>query len=215
MGLAVARAGPSGRSAPVDERRTLTDGGGSNSSEPLTAWLRAWRDGHETAGEKLMAAVQEELQRLARSALRRERPGHTLETAGLVNEAFLRLVEADVAWEDRRHFYVLAARTMRRVLVDHARAARRNKRGGSEGPARLDPDGPEPAAPQRAPDLVALDDALRDLAARDPRKARIVELHYFGGLSYEEVAEVLDKSPATIHRDLRFARAWLRAQLGD
>jgi RNA polymerase sigma factor (TIGR02999 family) len=158
-----------------------------------------------------MAVVYPELHAIAHRQLAREAPGHTLQTTALVHEGYLRLVGADVTWEDRRHFYTVAARAMRRVLVDHARGRSRTKRGGAIRIVTLDDDVAH--ADQRAVDLVALDEALKELAAIDERKARAMELHYFGGLSYAETARVLDVSPATVDRDLRMAKAWLYTQL--
>jgi RNA polymerase sigma factor (TIGR02999 family) len=177
----------------------------------VTGLLRAWRDGDGTAVDRLVPLVYDELHRLADRFMRRERADHTLQATALVNEAFLRLVDADVPWEDRAHFLAVAARTMRRVLVDYARARGRAKRGGEMEKVSL-----ERAAvvdPAHLPDLVELDEALERLAAQDERKARAIELHYFGGLSYEETAKVLDVSPVTVHRDLRLAKAWLYSHL--
>ena len=151
---------------------------------PVTQLLHAMRRGSEAAREQVADLVYGELHRLAGRALRGERDGHTLQTTALVNEAYLRLVEADVPWEDRKHFYAVAARAMRRILVDHARAKRRSKRGGGEAPVTFEDDVP---AAQRPGDLVALDDALKRLADHDPRKAQAVELHYFGGLDRKSV----------------------------
>ena len=179
--------------------------------ESVTALLSAWRQGDHVARDRLLAIVYDELHRQARHVMRGDGPGHTLQTTALVHEAYLRLVHADVPWEDRAHFYAVAARTMRRILVDHARSKRREKRGGGIVEVTLE----ESAVidPQRPPDLEALDEALERLGEIDERKARAVELHYFGGLSYDETARVLDVSPATVHRDLRMAKAWLYQQL--
>lgn len=179
--------------------------------ESVTALLSAWRQGDHVARDRLLAIVYDELHRQARRVMRGDGPGHTLQTTALVHEAYLRLVHADVPWEDRAHFYAVAARTMRRILVDHARSKRREKRGGGIVEVTLE----ESAVidPQRPPDLEALDEALERLGEIDERKARAVELHYFGGLSYDETARVLDVSPATVHRDLRMAKAWLYQQL--
>ncbi len=173
----------------------------------VTALLAAWRAGDESARDRLLTCVYDELHRLAARAMDADRPGHTLQATALVHEAFLRLAGADVPWEDRAHFYATAARTMRRVLVDHARSRGRERRGAGAPAVTL-----EEAiahAPSRPAELEALDEALERLATLDARKAQAVELHYFGGLSYEEVARVLGIAPATVHRDLRMARAWL------
>lgn len=146
---------------------------------------------------------------MAQACLRGEQPGHTLQPTALVNEAYLRLVGATVAWQDRAHFFAVAATTMRRVLVDHARARGRLKRG--HRPVSLEDS--LIIAPDRADDFLVVDDALDRLASHDARAARVVELHYFGGLTYEETAEALGVSAATVDRDLRFARAWLHREL--
>ena len=161
-----------------------------------------------------MPLVYAELQSIARRYLKGEPGGHTLQTTALVHEAYLRLVGATADWQDRRHFFAIAATTMRRILVDHARAHRRLKRApGEAADVSLDaiaaPDSPDPV------DILALDDALTRLAAEDPRKAHAIELHYFAGLSQSETAEALGVAEATVQRDLRFARAWLRDALGE
>lgn len=172
-----------------------------------TELLAAWSEGDPSAGDRLVAVLYDELRRLAGRAMRKERPDHTLQPTALVNEAYLRLVRAEVSYRDRTHFYAIAARVMRQVLVDHARRKGRQKRGGDVARVTLEEgfvagDGPEP-------DLLALDEALEELASHQPRKARVIELFYFGGLTAEEVAEVVEVSVATVNRDLRMARAWL------
>ena len=159
--------------------------------------------------------MEAELRRLARSYMRRERPGHTLQTTALVNEAFLRLTDArGVRWQDRAHFLAIAARLMRRVLVDHARSRGYRKRGG--GAERVTLDEGLAAAPEPEVDVVALDRALQSLAEVDARKSRVIELRFFGGLSVEETAEVLHVSTDTVKRDWRLARLWLLRELeGD
>ena len=181
----------------------------------MTQLLVAWQNGEENALDALLPIVYAELRRLASSALRREGRGHTLQTTALVHEAYVRLVGSDVAWEGSGHFMRVASRAMRRVLVDHARKRRASKRGG--GAAPLDLDSLEGGLPGDAPpeEIIELDEALERLIALEERKGRAVELHYFGGLSYEEVAEALDVSTATVHRDLRMARAWLLKELSD
>lgn len=159
-----------------------------------------------------MPLVYDELRGLARQYLQRERRDHTLQATGLVHEAYLRLVDQTATtWRDRAHFFAVAASVMRRVLVDYARAHRAAKRGGALEKIELD----EAVAltPERHVDLVALDDALKDLGAFDPRQSQIVELRFFGGLTVEEVAEVLEISPRTVKREWRLARAWLRREI--
>lgn len=181
-------------------------------SESLTELLRSWREGQEGALDRLAEEVYGELQKVARQALRGERQGHTLQPTALVHEAFLRLMGSDVPWQDRAHFFAVAATAMRRILVDHARAARRAKRGGAAG--RVSLSDVDAASPGLDADLIQLDAALARLAARDPSQGRMIELHYFGGLSYPEIAEVLKVSRATVGRELRFAKAWLGRLLG-
>lgn len=182
----------------------------------VTRLLLAWRDGDPSAADRLVPLVYEELHAIAGRYLRKEGDAGTLQTTALIHEAYLRLVGADVEWEGRSHFFAIAANTMRRVLVDHARARKRLKRGGPDGvEVTLD----EPvAAPGEGSgtdpvDVVAVDRALDELSELDERKARAVELHYFGGLGYEQMAEVMGVSPATVHRDLRFARSWIHDRL--
>lgn len=178
------------------------------SPRSITELLIEWRDGDETALDKLMPLVYEELRRLARYYMRRERPGHTLQSAALVNEAYLRLVDhKGMRWQNRAHFFAVAAQAMRRILVDYARSHQYLKRGGGNEIVGLD----EAAAvvQKQAADIVALDDALTDLAALDPRKSQIVEMRYFGGMTVEETAEVLGLAPVTVMRDWSTAKAWL------
>lgn len=175
--------------------------------------LLAWRGGDKTALDRLMPLVYEQLHALAQRHLRGERPDHTLQTTALVNEAYLRLVGTDVTWAGRSHFMAVAARTMRRILVDYARARQRGKRG--EGAERLDLDKVTLISPEAGPQLVALDEALDRLATLDERQAQIVDLHYFGGFTYEETAELVGVSAVTVHRDLRLATAWLYRELSD
>jgi RNA polymerase sigma-70 factor, ECF subfamily len=175
--------------------------------------LRAWSDGDPHAMDKLAPVVYDELRRLARYYLHRERPGHSLQATALVNEAYLRLVDYKrMRWENRAHFFAVSAQLMRRILVDHAR--RHNlKRGGDVEHVALE----ETAivGGGRAENLVVLDDALQALARMDARKARVVELRFFGGLSVEETAEVLQVSPVTVMRDWSSARAWLYREMGS
>jgi RNA polymerase sigma factor (TIGR02999 family) len=178
----------------------------------VTELLLSWRNGDESALEQLMPLVHDELHRLASRQMRRERNGHLLQTTALVNEAYVRLIDLSrVRWQDRAHFFAMAARLMRRILVDYARARNYQKRGGGVPALSLSVAG-EPAIEQRA-DLVALDDALSTLAAFDLRKSQVVEMRFFGGLTVDETAEALRVSPETVMRDWRIARAWLLREL--
>lgn len=179
----------------------------------VTRLLAAWRGGEASARDALIARVYPELHRIAQRYLAGERIGHTLQATALIHEAFLRLVDADVAYADRTHFFAVSARVMRRILVDHAKAKHRAKRGEGWTPVTLDE--ALVVAPQRPANLIALDEALERFHRQDPRKAEAIELHYFGGLTYEEVAEVLGISPATVDRDLRLAKAWLYRELSQ
>ena len=182
------------------------------SAHEVTQLLRAWSGGDRSALEKLTPLVYDELHRTAHRYMVRERPGHTLETAALVNEVYLRLVDAhEITWQDRAHFFAVCARLMRRVLTDFARSRKYLKRGGDSPHAILD----ETLVVSRVPrtDLIALDDALYALAAIDPRKSQVVELRFFGGLSLEETAEVLKVSRETVKRDWRLARVWLAREM--
>jgi RNA polymerase sigma factor (TIGR02999 family) len=182
------------------------------SSHDVTEMLRAWSDGDPRALDELIPIVYEELRRQAARYLRRERPDHTLQTTALIHEAYVRLVEQrDVRWQNRAHFFGVAAQMMRRILVDHARKGQALKRGGHAAALPLE----EAAAVSGAPDvnLVALDEALTKLAAMDERKSRVVELKYFGGLTAEEAAEVLGVSEATVRHDWGLAKAWLRREM--
>ena len=174
----------------------------------ITRLLLDWRNGDKSALNRLVPLVYKEMRRLAACYMRRQRPGHTLQTSALINEAYLRLRNhKNMRWENRGHFYAVAAQAMRRILVDHARNHHRAKRGG--GALKVPLDKAAVVGEQRAAELIALDDALVDLAALDPRKGQIVELRYFGGLSVEETAEVLGVSPVTVMRDWRSAKGWL------
>lgn len=179
------------------------------SSDEVTQLLNAWGGGDESARDELMPLVYAELHRLAHRHIRKERPGHTLQTSALVNEAFVRLVDQkNVHWQSRAHFFAIAAQMMRRILVDYARNRRYAKRGGEAQQVTLDED--LIVSDQRSAEVVALDEALTDLALFDDRKSKIVELRFFGGLSIEETAEVLAVSPGTVMRDWTLAKAWLR-----
>lgn len=178
----------------------------------ITRLLHDWNGGDVQAAESLISAVYERLRQLASQQFASERSGHTLQPTALVHEAFLGLQKADVDWQDRHHFYALAAQMMRRLLVDHARARLREKRGG--GQCRVELDTRELGSPAVDADLLLLDDALDKLATRNLRTARVLELIYFGGLTQDAVAEVLDISRRTIDRDLKLGRAWLKKELG-
>jgi RNA polymerase sigma factor (TIGR02999 family) len=180
-------------------------------SQNITQLLLDWSRGDQEALAALMPLVYDELRRLARSYMRRERPGHTLATTGLIHEAYLRLIDQQVDWKGRAHFYGIAAQTMRRILVDHARSSHRAKRGG--GAVKVSLDGPALLTEAPSMDLVALDEALRRLEGVDPQRGRIVELRFFGGLSNEEASEVLEISTATVQRQWAGARAWLYHEL--
>ena len=184
----------------------------STPSQNITKLLVDWRNGDQEALDQLMPLVYEELRRMANHYMRNERKGHTLQTSALVNEAYLRLVDHEnIDWQNRSHFFGLAAQAMRRILVDHARSRNYQKRGGNAERVSLD----EAAnfAEERATELIALDEALQELAKLDPRKSRIVEMRYFGGLTGEETAEVLGISTATVARDWETAKAWLLREL--
>lgn len=178
----------------------------------VTGLLRAWAGGDAAALDRLAPAVYPEMRRIARRYMAGERPGRTLQPTALANEAFLRLVHAqDLVCNDRAHFFAVCAQIMRRLLVDTARARRREKRGA--GAVRATLDDAIPASPAGDPALVALDDALEALAQVDPRKAKVVELRYFGGMEVEEVAHVLGVSPQTVMRDWKMAKAWLGREI--
>ncbi len=181
--------------------------------QDLSSLLRAWSSGDESALDKLMPLVYDELRRLAHRYMARERAGHnTLQTTALVNEAYLRLIDADqVRWQDRAHFFAIAAKLMHRILVDFARTRGYQKRGGNVHKVTLDE--ALIVSPDHDQDLVRLDDALKTLAEFDERKARVVELRYFGGLSVEETAEVLKVSGITVIRDWNMAKLWLLKEL--
>ncbi|HEV8135025.1 MAG TPA: sigma-70 family RNA polymerase sigma factor [Pyrinomonadaceae bacterium] len=180
----------------------------------ITDLLLAWNEGEPSALQELAPLVDAELRRLARSYLRRERAGHTLQTTALINEAYVRLIDSRrVRWENRAHFYGLAARVMRQILVDFSRRRNYQKRGGGLHQITL----VEAFAvePGNDPDLLALDEALRELATVDQRKAQVVEMRFFGGLTEKEVALALNVSPETARRDWRLAKAWLLRRLSQ
>ena len=183
-------------------------------SAEVTGMLLAWTKGDKEALTKLAPLVYEELHRMAKGYMRRERPGQTLQTTALVHEAYLRLVDAtQVQWKDGVHFFAVSAQMMRRILVDMARARGSAKRGGHTPRLNLD-EVPEVSS-ERARGLIALDESLNILAEMDPRKARVIELRFFGGLSVEETAEVLNISPQSVMRDWRLAKAFLMRELSN
>jgi RNA polymerase sigma factor (TIGR02999 family) len=178
------------------------------SADNLTGLLVEWREGDKAALDKLTPLVYDEMRRIAHRYVRRERAGHTLQTTALVNEAYLRLArQQKVEWQNRAHFFAVTAQVMRHILIDHARARHYAKRGGNAEQVPLED--ARAMSKQRAAELIALDEALDELAQLDPRKSRVVELRYFGGLSLEETAEVLEMSVMTVRRDWRAAKAWL------
>jgi RNA polymerase sigma factor (TIGR02999 family) len=182
------------------------------SAHEITRLLQAWSEGEQSALERLIPLVYRELHRLARHYMAGQRPGHTLQTTALLNEAYLRLVDSPhLGWQNRAHFFAASAQVMRCILVDWARSRQALKRGGEVRPLELE----EALVIADAPgaDLVALDDALKALAALDPRKSEVVELRFFGGLSVEETAKVLKVSPETVMRDWKSAKSWLRREL--
>jgi RNA polymerase sigma factor (TIGR02999 family) len=183
-------------------------------SDQITELLQSWNDGDQGAIEKLMPLIYDELHRLAQQHMARERPGHTLQTTALMNEAYLRLVDsAHPNWEGRAHFYGICAKVMRRVLVDWARSRQASKRGG--GVCILEIEQDLVAANPLGTDLVAVDDALQALATVDPRQSQVVELRFFGGLNMRETADVLKVSVETVQRDWKFAKSWLRRELAE
>jgi RNA polymerase sigma factor (TIGR02999 family) len=173
----------------------------------FTQLLTEWRSGHPQALDRLTPLVYNELRRLARNYMRAERGSHTLQATAVVHEAFLRLIQANVAPQDRGHFFALASRLMRRVLVDHAKSRSRMKR--NSGVRDFIAEDTSEVLPPMDFDVVALDDALEGLLQMEPRLAQVIELHYFGGLTYDQIAAAVGMSPATVHRDIRLARAWL------
>jgi RNA polymerase sigma factor (TIGR02999 family) len=181
-------------------------------SHNITHLLKEWSDGDDRALERLTPLVYEELRQQAARYLRRERPGHTLQTTALINEAYLRLIDAkDIHWQSRAHFFAIAANLMRRILVDHARRRDADKRGGAN--LRLTLDESMAVANEVDVDLLAIDQALDRLATIDPQQARVVELRFFSGLSVEETAAALGVSPKTVKRDWSVARAWLHREI--
>jgi RNA polymerase sigma factor (TIGR02999 family) len=184
----------------------------TSSPKSVTQLLIEWREGDQTALDRLIPLVYEEMRRLARYYMRRERREHTLQTTALINEAYIRLVEhKGMRWQNRAHFYAVAAQAMRRILVDHARSRNYEKRGGGGHMVELDE--AATVAREQAAEMVALDEALNNLAVVDPRQSKVVELRYFGGMNVEETAEVLGVSSVTVMRDWRAAKAWLLREI--
>lgn len=176
----------------------------------VTELLVAWRRGSQEALHRLVPLVYDELKRIARLHMKGERAGHTLDPTDLLHQAYPRLLGLDLDWRDRAHFLNMASRTMRRVLVEHARARGRDKRGGGLARTTLDDDTPTPTSA----DILQLDAALEALSELDPRKSELLQAHYFGGLTYRELGEAFELSEATVHRELRSAKAWLGRELG-
>jgi RNA polymerase sigma factor (TIGR02999 family) len=184
----------------------------AGASQDITELFLAWNQGDDRALERLIPMVHDELHRLAHHYMRGERPGHTLQTTALVNEAYLRLVDSSrVRWQDRAHFFAVSAQLMRRILVDFARARQKLKRGGDN--VQLQLDDALVISREPSPELIALDDSLKTLAAFDARKSKVVELRFFGGLSVEETADVLNVAPITVMRDWGLAKVWLLREL--
>jgi len=182
--------------------------------QEVTQVLVDWSAGDKNAAQRLMPLVYDELRSLARSYLQRERSDHTLQATGLVHEAYLRLVDqSSTNWQNRAHFFAVAAKVMRRILVDHARSHRAEKRGGDREKIEFNEGLLTPG--ERAVDLIALDEALEELGTFDARQSQIVELRFFGGLTNEEIGEALHISPRTIKREWRLAKAWLRRQIAS
>jgi len=180
----------------------------------LTQLLVDWRAGSEAALGQLMPLIHKNLHQMANRYMQGENAGHTLQATALVNEAFIKLVNADVTWQNRAHYMALSARAMRQILVDHARANRSEKRGGNAVSVTLHETRIEDQGHQN-PDVLEVEEAIEQLSQLDPRKAQVIELSFYGGLTYEEIAEALEISPATVDRELRFAKAWMYRQLSE
>lgn len=181
--------------------------------EPVTQLLQQARSGDKLAINKLFPFIYQELKKIARRSFKNENAGHTLQPTALINEAFENIVKVDIDWKDRNHFYALSARMMRRILVDHAKAKMTAKRGSNSYHTSIN--NKELSQPESSFELLSLDQSLEQLSKNDSRKAEIIELVYFGGLTHEEIAETLSISRATVSRDLRMAEAWLKTQLSD
>ena len=196
----------------IPARRNAFKNGMVTASHEVTQLLVAWGEGDQTALDKLMPLVYDELHRLAHRYMAQERPEHTLQTSALVNEAYVRLIDQkNVHWQNRAQFFGIAATSMRRILVGYARRRKRSKRGA--GAVQISLDEAAILSDERAAEMIALDEALENLAAVDQRKSQVVELRFFGGLSIDETAEVLKVSPGTVMRDWTLAKAWLRREI--
>jgi RNA polymerase sigma factor (TIGR02999 family) len=185
----------------------------STDPQSVTRLLQQWRGGNRQALDELTPIVYHELRRLAAHRLQGERPGHTLQATALVHEAYMRLIDADIEWSDRAHFYAVAARVLRRVLVEYARTRTRQKRGGGEAPIPLDQ--ALEVGTEAISTVLELDEALERLSALDPRKSEVLQLLFFGGLTHDETAAALGVSVSTVHRELKLAKAWLHRELAQ
>lgn len=198
-----------GKAEPVDA--AVRPSPETTDPQAITRLLRSWSGGDRGALDELMPVVYRELRKLAARCLSSEKPGHSMQATALVNEVYLKLAQSDVAFNDRVHFYALASRMLRHILVDHAKANRREKRGGDA--QRIPIDEAIVYGPETPLEILELDEALKRLAAQDQRKADLIEMLFFGGLTYDEAAEALKISPATVHRELKFAKSWLYREL--
>lgn len=186
----------------------------TDQSKEVTVFLKAWSGGNREAADRLMTLVYKEMRKLAASYIKNQRPDHTLQPTALVHEAYLKLIDtSEINWQDRAHFFAVAAQTMRNILVDHARASSADKRGGSVQKIALDE--AVGFSERQDVDLIDLDEALQKLSEQDELQSRIVELRFFGGLTIEETAEVVKLSPATVKREWAMARAWLFRRMKD
>jgi RNA polymerase sigma factor (TIGR02999 family) len=192
------------------EQTTAMPGSADPPEHEITRLLREWKDGNQNVQSDLLTAVYEDLRQMARRHMRREAPGHTLQTTALVHEAYLRLFGREIDWQSRSHFYAIAGQMMRRILVDHARGRRTAKRDGG---ARVDLDDVALVSEEQLENVIAVDEALTKLRARDPRQAQLVELHLFAGLTLQETSDVLKVSRRTVQRDWNFLQAWLYQQM--
>ena len=179
----------------------------------VTQLLKSWKSGDNKALSELMPMVHDTLRKLAGKYMQSENAGHTLQATALVNEAYLKLIDADITWQNRAHFMAIAARSMRRILIDHAKSKGRQKRGGDDVLVTLHE--ANVAGGDKQPEILDIEEALQQLGALDKRKAEIVELSFYGGMTYDEIAEALDISAATVDRELRFSKAWLQKAIND
>jgi RNA polymerase sigma factor (TIGR02999 family) len=182
-----------------------------SSPAAVTILLQQWSEGNQEALDQLMPVVYGQLRKLAAYSLRGERPGHTLRATELVHEAYLKLIDSEIPWQNRAHFYAVAANMLRHILVDHAKAKQREKRGA--GAEKVPLDEAVLVGPEASSEVVDLDEALKRLAVNDGRKSQIVELTFFGGMTHEEIGAVMNISPKTVQRELRVAKAWLHREL--